>query len=165
VEICEPQPTHARKSICNSLFINFLGSVDRIVSGPPVPLSGLYRISAANSTTAAFRERSSTSLFEGKQQLYHQQLSAAVRAGQQPKTVDGEENDQLLKSVELSTVEMCQDGKTRKVLSLAAGCRPPSKDDMQISSTCDEDTTKGKQNKGPSKKCTSCATAVHLVPL
>ena len=123
----------------------FSGSLDRVVSGPPVPLSGLYRISAANSTLPAFRERSSTSLFEGKQQLYHQQLSAAVRAGQQLKIIDAEDSDQLSKSMEFSAVEMCQDGKTRKVLSLAAGCRYPSKDDMQISSTCEEDITKGKQ--------------------
>ena len=136
----------------------FSGSLDRVVSGPPVPLSGLYRISSTNSTSGAFRERSSTSLFEGKQQLYHQQLSAAVRAGQQLKIVDGEESDQLSKSVEFSTVEMCQDGTTRKVLSLAAGCRIPTKNDLQISSTCEEDTTKGKQTKSGSDQGSTSRT-------
>jgi hypothetical protein len=88
-------------------------------------------------------------LFEGRQQLYHQQLSAAVRAGQQLKMVD-EELDSSSSSSDggdLSKLnfseDFCQDRKTRKVISLSAGCRHPTQDDLQIRSTCEEDPTKG----------------------
>ena len=41
--------------------------------------------------------------------------------------------------------DFCQDGKTLKVVSLSAGCRQPTLDDMHIRSTCKEDQTKGKK--------------------
>ena len=104
-------------------------------------MSGLYRISAANVTSSAFRERGSTSLFEGKQQLYSQQLSAAVRAGQQLKMVDEEPASEAAQ-----VGDFCQDGKTRKVVSVSAGCRSPAFDDMTIRSTCEEDQMKGKRS-------------------
>lgn len=124
-------------------------SNDRIAKAPATPFSGLYRISPTNISSTAFRERSSTNLFEGRQQLYHQQLSAAVRAGQQLKMVDEEldsssssSSDGDLSKLNFSE-DFCQDRKTRKVISLSAGCRHPTQDDLQIRSTCEEDPAKG----------------------
>jgi len=62
--------------------------------------------------------------------------------GQQLKAVDDEEQLELSsKNVEFD--DFCVDGKTRKVVSLVAGCRQPFKDDMQIRSSCEEHMTKG----------------------
>ena len=118
-------------------------SPDRTPSAPASPLSGLYKISASNLTSVTFRERSSTSLFEGRQQLYSQQLSAAVRVGQQLKSSAADDDEEPV--VPPHVGDFCQDGKTLKVVSLSAGCRQPTLDDMHIRSTCKEDQTKGKK--------------------